>query len=59
MTMSVEESAAARERADFKLRGRTAPARRSAARILVKAARLRGEEPEQWVLDVAEGRLPA
>ncbi|QKT08761.1 hypothetical protein HUN08_17295 [Gordonia sp. X0973] len=59
MSMSLEESAAARERADFQLRGSNPSTRRSAARILVNAARIRGEEPEQWVLDVAEGRLPA
>lgn len=56
---SLDESAAARKRAAFGLRGRTPQERVIAARILVKIARQRGQEPEQWVLDVAEGRLPA
>ena len=56
---SLEESAAARARADFKLNGRTPRARLASARILVRVAEVEGTEPEQWVLDVAEGRLPA
>ncbi|GEE01611.1 hypothetical protein nbrc107696_20570 [Gordonia spumicola] len=55
----LERSARERAGADFILAGRTSRARQSAANILVKVARLQGEEPEQWVLDVAEGRLPA
>lgn len=56
---SLEESVAARERADFRLAGPTPRARLASARILVRVAELEGTEPEQWVLDVAEGRLPA
>lgn len=57
--MSLEESAAARERASFRLAGESPEERVIVARIRVKIARQRGQEPEQWVLDVAEGRLPA
>ncbi|MFC7754361.1 hypothetical protein [Tsukamurella soli] len=56
---SIEESAAARAKADFHLWGMTPHNRRISAQIVVEVARRKGEEPEQWVLDVAEGRLPA
>lgn len=56
---SLEESAAARARADFRLRGDTPEIRRQVARVRVKAQRKMGVEPDQWVIDVAEGRLPA
>ncbi|MBS4102777.1 hypothetical protein [Tsukamurella paurometabola] len=49
----------ARAAADFALTGDTAEARKISARILVKIARQDGEEPEPWVLAVAEGRLNA
>lgn len=48
-----------RANADFELTGDTPEARRISARILVKLARQEGEEPEPWVLAVAEGRLNA
>lgn len=56
---SLEESAEARANAPYRLRGKTPRERRIAAQIQVKLAHQRGKEPEQWVLDVAEGRLPA
>ncbi|MEZ5211344.1 hypothetical protein MYK68_11365 [Gordonia sp. PP30] len=57
--MDLSESERQRMNADYTLRGRTPRARSAAARALVTIARRRGEEPDQWVLDVAEGRLPA
>lgn len=57
--MAEYNSAEERARAKFKLTGITPRARRLSAEIIVNVARGRGEEPEQWVLDVAEGRLPA
>ncbi|MFT3662667.1 MAG: hypothetical protein QM809_15195 [Gordonia sp. (in: high G+C Gram-positive bacteria)] len=57
--MDLTESQRQRENADFTLRGRTPEARRASARGLVTIARKRGQQPDQWVLDVAEGRLPA
>ena len=57
--MTIADSARQRAEASFRLHGDTPDIRRISARILVKAARRLGEEPEQWVLDVAEGRLPA
>ncbi|MFT3716620.1 MAG: hypothetical protein QM774_11950 [Gordonia sp. (in: high G+C Gram-positive bacteria)] len=59
MSSSLEESAKAREEADFAIRGRTPRERRNYAKVLVRARELEGREPEQWVVDVAEGRLPA
>ncbi|WP_156485629.1 hypothetical protein [Tsukamurella pseudospumae] len=57
--MSDYDSAKARANAKFELTGDSPRSRQLSAEILVKVARRRGEEPEQWVLDVAEGRLPA
>lgn len=57
--MSDYNSADERAKATFELRGDTPVSRRLSAEILVKVARRRGEEPIRWVLDVAEGRLPA
>ncbi|MEZ5213286.1 hypothetical protein MYK68_19890 [Gordonia sp. PP30] len=56
---SLEESAAARDAADFDLRGRTPEERRINAETFVINRRLWGKEIPQWVIDVAEGRLPA
>lgn len=55
----MSDSARRREEAEFELRGVTPRARRLSAQALVNLARTLDEEPEQWVLDVAEGRLPA
>ncbi|CAM3494063.1 hypothetical protein [Tsukamurella hominis] len=52
-------SAEQRAHADYELYGTTAEARKISARILVKLARQEDKDPDQWVLDVAEGRLPA
>ncbi|MEZ5211843.1 hypothetical protein MYK68_08670 [Gordonia sp. PP30] len=53
--------ASARQRAESEdvLFGSTPAARRKSAQIVVKIDRLEGKEPPRWVLDVAEGRLPA
>ncbi len=56
---SLEESAAARARSERQLRGRTAEERRIAAEIVVVNNQMRGVDTPQWVIDVAEGRLPA
>ncbi len=53
------ESARQREDADFELFGRTPEARQLSARILVNLDRQEGKVTPQWVIDVAEGRLPA
>ncbi|KXP09292.1 hypothetical protein [Tsukamurella pseudospumae] len=45
--------------AGFDLYGSTPEARRISAQILVKLARQEGREPDQWLLDVVAGRLPA
>ncbi|WP_157851108.1 hypothetical protein [Gordonia phthalatica] len=58
MTRS-EESAEARRKAAYRLAGDTPRARRYAAMALMTAQRRLGKEPDQWVIDVAEGRLPA
>lgn len=60
MTMTrLTGSAKQRAASQFDLRGSTPENRRISAQILVKIARKENREPEQWVLDVAEGRLPA
>ena len=59
MTMDLAESARQREEADFELWGDTPRTRRLIAEALVIAKRRMGKKPEQWVVDVAEGRLPA
>ena len=56
---SIADSARRREQSEFDLRGSSPAVRRANARLLVKIARIEGREPEQWILDVAEGRLPA
>lgn len=55
----LEESRIAREKSNLTLRGGSAVGRRHAANAYVKAKRILGEEPEPWIVDVAEGRLPA
>lgn len=57
--MSEYKSAEERAKAKFSLTGDTPRSRQLSAEILVKLDRRKGKEPEQWVLDVAEGRLPA
>ncbi|WP_440713237.1 hypothetical protein [Gordonia sp. FQ] len=57
--MDLEESRRQRENADWELRGNSPGARRAAAKLRATALRKQGREVEQWVLDVAEGRLPA
>lgn len=59
MTSTARSSAEQRARSDYDLYGDTAEARRVSAEILVTLDRKEGKTPEQWVLDVAEGRLPA
>ncbi|MCS3779356.1 hypothetical protein [Tsukamurella ocularis] len=59
MTATVNESAEQRANADYELTGDTPESRRLSAEILVKLDRQEGKTPDQWVLDVAEGRLPA
>ncbi|WP_156485544.1 hypothetical protein [Tsukamurella pseudospumae] len=56
---SIEDSARERDEADFELRGRTPEARQASASILVNIDRQEGKTTPQWVIDVAEGRLPA
>jgi hypothetical protein len=56
---TTNSSAEERERADFALWGNSPEARRISAQILVNLDRQEGKTPVQWVLDVAEGRLPA
>ncbi len=57
--MAEYNSAEERAKADFSLRGDSPRARQLSAELLVVLAHRKGEEPEQWVIDVAEGRLPA
>ncbi|NKY20243.1 hypothetical protein [Tsukamurella spumae] len=57
--MSEYNSAEERAKAKFSLQGSTPRSRQLSAELLVTLARRQGHEPEQWVLDVAEGRLPA
>ncbi|BDD84188.1 hypothetical protein TPB0596_39510 [Tsukamurella pulmonis] len=57
--MGEYNSAEARANAEFALAGDSPRSRRLSAQLLVRLAHRRGEDPEQWVLDVAEGRLPA
>ena len=59
MTADLNTSAEQRANADYELTGDTPESRRLSAEILVKVDRLEGKTPDQWVLDVAEGRLPA
>lgn len=55
----IADSARQRAASGKALFGSTPAARRKSAQIVVKIDRLEGREPPQWVLDVAEGRLPA
>ncbi|MFT4086174.1 MAG: hypothetical protein QM658_03315 [Gordonia sp. (in: high G+C Gram-positive bacteria)] len=58
MARQLEESARQRAAADYRLVGRTAENRRISARIQVKVRTTLGQPADQWVIDVAEGRLP-
>lgn len=59
MTDSLSRSAEERELADFELGGDSPRARQLSAQIIVKLDRQEGKQTPQWVIDVAEGRLPA
>ena len=51
-------SAERRAQADYVLGGETPEARVFSARILMELDRQEGKQTDQWVIDVAEGRLP-
>ncbi|WP_440713608.1 hypothetical protein [Gordonia sp. FQ] len=53
------ESARQRAESGEVLFGSTPALRRKSAQLVVEIDRLEGKEPPRWVLDVAEGRLPA
>ena len=57
--MDLEASKRQRADSEWDLRGNSPGARRAAAELLVTVRKKQGREVEQWVLDVAEGRLPA
>lgn len=53
------ESARQRAEADYEIAGDTPEIRRINAGTAIKAMRKLGRTPDQWLIDVAEGRLPA
>lgn len=55
----LERSARERDEADFFLRGQSEEERMISAQIVIELDRQEGKQTPQWVVDVAEGRLPA
>ncbi|MEC4611870.1 hypothetical protein [Tsukamurella tyrosinosolvens] len=55
----LERSARERDEADFFLRGQSPEERMISAEIVIELDRQEGKATPQWVIDVAEGWLPA
>lgn len=55
----LDASAQQRAESDYEIVGSTPEIRQINANTVVRIMRRQGKVPDQWLIDVAEGRLPA